>query len=172
MLKKTLLLFLLLLVVLNFNCFSEEKNENSAGVGFSLWNYGYTRTSNIRGGFYFRFTVSLITEAFLFDLNYDTNILTDIFEDHIISASVNARLVNPLIIGHSLIGVSYLCDVTDIDDAHYIGISVTPLSFSTWEFNFFINSIILNLFPITVYYGITTNEFLLSITFFEMKWYL
>jgi len=151
--------------------FAAEKEKSALDWGFTIWDSGYSETSNITGGLYLHTGVDL----FLFDvtmvnISYDTNILAKAYQDKIVSADTSTRLFTFDPFGSS-VGLGYLNNLTNLSSPGYFGVHISPFESGKSQFKNGIK-LYLSMFPFSLYYNPTSKEYLWNLSFLDMKFFM
>lgn len=103
-------------------------NGKTLDWGFTLWNIGYSETSDITGGMYLRTGLSFtFHDRIFFNVNYDTNILSNLFKDKIVCSDVSFQLYQLGGFGTS-IGPAYISSFNNKGISNYLGLSVLTIN--------------------------------------------
>ncbi len=137
-------------------------------LGFSFGGRGYSRTSDVIGGTYFDFTLSAYFKKILFNLSYDTNILTDPFHDHLFSAYLLYELSfkDQLSL---IIGPTYLNNRFDFASSSYVGGYCSPLNYSDGSEG--LGRLSVSFISLAAQYGLTSRSMLYSLDFIDIFLY-
>jgi len=181
MFSKKMILVILIVKFFSFPMFSTTSGENDLSeideqviqkdmhFGFSLGSMGFTSTSNIIGGYYLRSTASTILDNIMIDIYFDTNILSNVFMDKLLSINFQILIYSKDGFASSF-GPTYLINVSNITNSNYFGLTFFPIN--SWNLQFEENfKMFLAILPFSIYYGFQTNEFLYSFNFIDFKFY-
>lgn len=140
------------------------------GIGFAQ--ESCSRTADIGGGSYLSFSlVFSFSNSFFIDLKYSSSLFPESFEDRLASVTPFFKLFNSdemeLVV---YAGPSYLNELSDVENYHYLGVALIPLSIGRHFFDDGMR-VSFHLMPLYFYQALDAREFLfafqmVNLTFF------
>jgi hypothetical protein len=142
----------------------------AVGLGFAQ--ESCSQTADIGGGSYLSLSlVFSFCNSFFVDLKYSTSIFPESFEDRIASVTPYFSLFNDderEIVFY--VGPSYLNELGDVKNYHYLGVAVIPVSIGR---HFFDDDVrfSFHLLPLYFYQALDAPEFLFSFQMFHLTFF-
>jgi len=141
-------------------------------VGLGFAQESFSETADIGGGSYLSLSlVFSFNNRFFIDLKYSSSLFPDSFEDRLASLTSYFGLFNDDEMEVVLyVGPSYLNELGDVGNYHYLGIAVIPLSIGRHFFDDDIR-VSFHLLPLYFYQALDAPEFLFSFQMFHLTFF-